>query len=101
MAEIGKLEATRERPYLGLLVCYFPLLDGRIDYNEMLDMQISQGAKPRERGGAETIGMLAELQFPTTRRRCKISGRHATSSTISLTRSNRPIRPNGTSPTPS
>lgn len=51
----------------GLFVTYFPLLDGRIDYNEMLDLQISQGAKPRERGGAETMEMLVEVYFPTTR----------------------------------
>lgn len=56
-----------EKTLGGLLVTYFPLLDGRIDYNQMLDLQISQGSKPRERGGAETMEMLVEVYFPTTR----------------------------------
>lgn len=56
-----------EKTLGGLLVTYYPLLDGRIDYNDMLDLQIKQGAKPRERGGAETMEMLVEVYFPTTR----------------------------------
>lgn len=51
----------------GQLVTFFPLLEGRIDYNQMLDLQIDHGSKPRERGGAETLEMLVEIYFPTTR----------------------------------
>ncbi len=49
------------------LISYFPLLDGRIDYNQMLDLQIEQGSKPRAHGGAQTLEMLVEIYFPTTR----------------------------------
>ena len=51
----------------GHLVSYFPLLNGRIDYNQMLDLHINQGSKPRVHGGAQTLKMLVEIYFPTTR----------------------------------
>lgn len=48
-------------------VGHFQLLNGRIDYNQMLDMQISAGSKDRKYGGPETMTMLVEIYFPTTR----------------------------------
>lgn len=51
----------------GHLISYFPLLDGRIDYNQMLDIHISDGSKAHVHGGAQTLEMLVEIYFPTTR----------------------------------
>lgn len=48
-------------------VGHFQLLNGRIDYNQMLDLQISAGSKERKYGGPETMTMLVEIYFPTTR----------------------------------
>ncbi len=49
------------------MLTYFPLLDGKIDFNGMLDMQIEQGSAPRKYGGAETMTMLVEIYFPSVR----------------------------------
>jgi hypothetical protein len=51
----------------GLLIRHLHLLNGRIDYNQMLDMQIADGKKDRKYGGAETLTMLVEIYFPSTR----------------------------------
>ncbi len=48
------------------MITYFPLLEGRIDYNQMLDMQISDGATPKNFGPA-TMEMLVEIYFPSVR----------------------------------
>jgi hypothetical protein len=49
------------------IVSYFPLLEGRIDYNQMLDMHIEQGSRDSRNGGVETMIMLAEIYFPSVR----------------------------------
>jgi hypothetical protein len=49
------------------ILTYFPLLDGTIDYNQMLDLQIAQGAGVKQHGGAETMTMLVEIYFPSVR----------------------------------
>lgn len=49
------------------MLTYFPLLDGKIDYNQMLDMQIERGSKTHDHGGPETMTMLVEIYFPTCR----------------------------------
>jgi hypothetical protein len=55
------------RVFGGHMVSYFPLLEGRIDWNQMLDIHIADGSKEREHGGAETMTMLVEIYFPSVR----------------------------------
>jgi hypothetical protein len=49
------------------MLSYFPLLDGKIDYNKMLDMQISSGSEEKRHGGAEIMTMLVDIYFPSVR----------------------------------
>jgi hypothetical protein len=42
---------------------FLPLIDGRIDYNQMLDNQIRNPPK-KDHGGAETMEMLTRIYFP-------------------------------------
>jgi hypothetical protein len=49
------------------IITYLPLLNGRIDYNQVLDMQIEQGPAAKKYGGAETMTMLVEIYFPSVR----------------------------------
>lgn len=49
------------------MVSYFPLLEGRIDWNQMLDVQIKNGEKQAVHGGAETMTMLVAIYFPSVR----------------------------------
>lgn len=51
----------------GQMVTYFPLLDGRYDYNDMLDKQNEFGSEPSKYGGAETMTMIVEIYFPSVR----------------------------------
>ncbi|WP_010335513.1 hypothetical protein [Sphingobium yanoikuyae] len=51
----------------GMAVSYLPLLEGRYDYNTMLDQQISSGSKKPENGGAKTMTMIVDIYFPTVR----------------------------------
>lgn len=55
------------RVFGGHMISYFPLLEGRIDWNQMLDIHISDGSKEKEHGGAETMTMLVEIYFPSVR----------------------------------
>lgn len=49
------------------MVTYFPLLDGRYDYNAMLDQQNKSGSEPSKYGGAEAMTMIVEIYFPSVR----------------------------------
>lgn len=51
----------------GQMVAYFPLLEGRYDYNDMLDKQNEFGSAPTEYGGAEVMTMIVEIYFPSVR----------------------------------
>jgi hypothetical protein len=55
------------KSFSGQIFTYFPLLEGRIDYNQMLDLQIAQGSETKRREGAETMTMIVEIYFPSIR----------------------------------
>ncbi|MDB5375884.1 MAG: hypothetical protein JWR00_330 [Rubritepida sp.] len=55
------------KAFSGLFIGHLQLMNGRIDYNQMLDMQIADGQKDRKYGGAETMTMLVEIYFPNAR----------------------------------
>jgi len=50
-----------------IALTYFPLFDGRYDYNAMLDQQVKSGAANPENGGAKAMTMIVEIYFPTVR----------------------------------
>lgn len=47
----------------GHMLTFFPLLEGSIDYNQLLDLQIADPAS-KKHGGAETMEMLTRIYFP-------------------------------------
>lgn len=53
--------------FAGNMVSYFPLLDGRYDYNAMLDQQNKSGDLNQENGGAKAMTMIVDIYFPTVR----------------------------------
>ncbi|GGZ32625.1 hypothetical protein [Asticcacaulis endophyticus] len=55
------------KSFAAQVITYYPLLDGKIDYNQMLDMQIEHGKSDKKYGGAETMTMLVEIYFPSVR----------------------------------
>ncbi|RIV80484.1 hypothetical protein D2V17_19425 [Aurantiacibacter xanthus] len=55
------------RRFGGQMVTYFPLLEGRYDYNDMLDKQNEFGSASSKYGGAETMTMIVEIYFPSVR----------------------------------
>jgi hypothetical protein len=45
------------------MVAFLPLLEGKIDYNQMLDVQIANETQKRH-GGLELVEMLTRIYFP-------------------------------------